>query len=74
MQLTVKLFATLRHNRFKAKIKEFDQGITVEQAIKVLDIPEEEVSLIMVNGILVQKEYVLKDGDTLALFPPIGGG
>ena len=74
MELTVKLFATLRHGRFKEQVIEFDTEITVDQAIKFLAIPEEEISLIMVNGILVNKVHMLKDGDPLALFPPIGGG
>ena len=74
MQLTVKLFATLRNDRFKIETMEFEEGSTIAQVAQALNIPEEELALTLVNGILVKKDNTLKDGDTLAIFPPVGGG
>lgn len=39
-----------------------------------LDIPKEELALTLVNGIFVEAGHALEDGDTLAIFPPMGGG
>jgi molybdopterin converting factor small subunit len=39
-----------------------------------IGIPEKEVRLIFVNGRHASLEDRLAEGDTLALFPPVGGG
>ncbi|MCD6489219.1 MAG: MoaD/ThiS family protein [Thermodesulfobacterium sp.] len=39
-----------------------------------LGIKLEEVAIILVNGMNVEPEYILKDGDYISLFPPVGGG
>ena len=74
MQITVKLFATLRTNRFKVETRQYPAGTTIVQVAEDLDIPKEELAITMVNGILLEIDHVLQDGDTLALFPPVGGG
>ncbi|MDW7649830.1 MAG: MoaD/ThiS family protein [Bacillota bacterium] len=74
MQITVKLFATLRTNRFKAENREYPEGSTVLDVANDLDIPKEELAITMVNGIILEPETVLQDGDTLSIFPPVGGG
>lgn len=74
MTITVKLFATLRAGRFVIEDREYPDGASVGNIVKDLDIPEEEVALMLVNGLHVEIDRVLSDGDTLALFPPVGGG
>jgi sulfur carrier protein len=74
MKLTIKLFATLRNNRFKVQELDFLDGLTVAQVAESLEIPKSEVALTLVNGILVETSHILKDADTLAIFPPVGGG
>jgi molybdopterin converting factor small subunit len=74
MHVTVKLYATLRKGRFIQKTLEFEDGITVQELIKSLSLPENEVTLIFVNGRHAQLQDKLSDGDTVALFPPVGGG
>jgi len=74
MHVTVKLYATLRTGRFVQKTLEFEDGITVQELIKSLSLPENEVTLIFVNGQHAQLQDKLSDGDTVALFPPVGGG
>lgn len=74
MNVEVKLFAYFRDNRFKRKICSLDGGSTVGQVIHQLNIDEEEVGVIMINGRHCQSETVLTDGDSLGIFPMIGGG
>lgn len=74
MQVTVKLFATLRTNRFKVKETEYSSGSTILDVARDLDIPREELALTLINGISVEVDHEIQDGDTLALFPPVGGG
>jgi len=47
---------------------------TVSDVLKILDIPEEEASLILINGKDAELSSVFKEGDYLVLFPPVGGG
>ena len=39
-----------------------------------MDIPAEEVSILLINGFHKKPEDAVKDGDIVALFPPVGGG
>jgi hypothetical protein len=48
-------------------------GETVEGFASRIDISEEDIKLIFVNGKKVDKTYVLKDGDRLAFAPATGG-
>lgn len=74
MHVTVKLFATLRKDRFDEKDLELPDGMTAGKIIDMLALPPTEVTLIFINGRHSVPETKLADGDTLALFPPIGGG
>ena len=74
MHVTVKLFATLRKDRFDEKDLELPDGVTAGEIIDMIAIPPTEVTLIFINGRHSMPETKLADGDTLALFPPIGGG
>jgi molybdopterin synthase sulfur carrier subunit len=74
-----KLFATLRSYRpglglGQAFPVELPDGATVGQLVRLLGLPEEEVKMIFVNGIVRDREHVLADGDELGIFPPVGGG
>ncbi len=53
---------------------EVSDGISVREVLEQLGIGPEEPKLILVNGIHVKPESPLKDGDRLAVFPPIAGG
>jgi sulfur-carrier protein len=74
MLITIRLFAMLREGRFDTKTDEFLVGTTVGEIIQQLGIPEKEVTLIFINGRHGQRNTLLMDGDTIALFPPVGGG
>jgi len=49
-------------------------GATVRDAARLLAIPEEEVKLIMVDGVSVGWDATLSGNERLAFFPPVGGG
>ncbi len=74
MPVTVKLFASLRKDRFDIENRIYRPGLTCRQIIEKIGIPENEVRLIFINGRHASLDDQLADGDTLALFPPIGGG
>ena len=51
-----------------------EAGLTVRQIVRQLKIPEQEVKLIMIDGIGSQWDAILQGDERLALFPPVGGG
>ena len=79
MKLEVCLYASLasrlpRHSGGNCCTMEVSNGISVREVLEQLGIGPEETKLILVNGIHVKPESPLKDGDRLAVFPPIAGG
>jgi molybdopterin converting factor small subunit len=51
-----------------------DEGSTVQHLIRDLAIPENVHVLAIINGKMSEPGYVLKDGDEVTLFSPVGGG
>jgi len=47
---------------------------TVRDVSRRLGIPEQEVKLIMVEGVAASWDSVLSGNERVALFPPVGGG
>lgn len=74
MQVNVKLFATLREGRFKTETTQLKENSRVLDIIKKYDLPLEEVAICLVNGRDADNEHVLQNGDTVSIFPPVGGG
>ena len=74
MKVKIKLFATLR--KFGPEEQEVDlpENATIGDAINLLNLPKEIPLLKIVNGEHRPPKHRLKDGDELALFPPIAGG
>ena len=84
MQVTLKLFATLtdylppdarRANQVPLTLPD---GAVVSQAYEPFALPAKMVHLVLVNGHYIAPEqrahHVLKEGDVLAIWPPIAGG
>ena len=72
--IEVRLFATLREGRGKLAMLPADQFVNAGDIIRHLNIPPEEVAILLINGFHSKPEDTVKDGDILALFPPVGGG
>jgi len=74
VRVTVKLFASFRDGRFKVEERDLPDESQVLDVLEPLRIIPEEIAICLVNGRNVNEKHVLKDGDTVALFPPVGGG
>ena len=74
MRVIVKLFATLREGRFSVETLDLEAGATAANIVRRLNISEKEAALIFRNGRHADLSAQLADGDTLSIFPPIGGG
>lgn len=74
MQITVKLFATFRNDRFKVALQELAEGTVCRTIVLNLGLTEEEIGVVMINGRHANLDQVLQDHDTLSLFPLVGGG
>lgn len=74
MNVTIKLFATFRNERFKVVQKGLTMGTDCSTIVHGLGLTETEIGVVMVNGRHASLAYVLQDGDTLSLFPLVGGG
>lgn len=74
MEVNVRLFATLRDGRFKEEKANVNENTQVKDVISKYDISKEEVKICLVNGRDAEFDQTLKNGDTLSLFPPVGGG
>lgn len=74
MKITVKLFASFRTNRFDIENRDYPPGTTVADVADSLNLPQAELGIMMINHRHVKLERELAEGDTLALFPLLGGG
>jgi molybdopterin converting factor small subunit len=74
MKITVKLFATFQKGRFVIEERDYPPGTRVGAIVNELEIPAETLGILMVNHRHVTLERELVDGETLAIFPLVGGG
>ena len=82
-QATVKLFASLsdflppgaKDNAIKRPIAE---SSTIASTLAELHVPKERCHLVLLNGIFIspsaRADCSIKDGDTIAVWPPVAGG
>lgn len=70
----MRLFATFREKHQKVIPMEMPEGTAVVAFIDSLDIAHNEIAILLVNGRHATLDHVLKDGDVVSLFPPVGGG
>lgn len=72
--IEIRLFATLRDGREKI-IKLDPNSFTVAgDVLKHLSICPEDVAIYLINGRHSNLDAPIKDGDVIAIFPPVGGG
>jgi len=74
MKIIVNLFATFRVGRFKRQQRDYPDGITGQQVVADVGVSEEDLGMVLVNGRHAPLKQVLSDGDSLSLFPLLGGG
>ncbi len=74
MSVEIRLFATFREGRFRKRVMDLPQGTRLREVIRQLEIPEEQVSLPLVNGRYSELDRPLEAHDVVSLFPAVGGG
>jgi sulfur carrier protein ThiS len=84
MRVTLKLYATLTDylpaaaRRDNLVHLDVDGSATIASLIEPLGIPPRLVHLVLVNGVYVppaeRSARAFRDGDVLAIWPPIAGG
>ena len=72
--IEVRFFATLRDGRGKVTQIPAEDVSTACDILRRFEIPTEEVAILLINGFHSKPEDAVKDGDVIALFPPVGGG
>jgi len=79
MKISVNLFATLV--RYKPEntgrdpwTMECPDGTTVGALLQLLKVPSFKARIIFVNNVHADENTVLKDGNRVGIFPPVGGG
>jgi len=74
MRVHVRLFATLRHGRFSRQSIELPEGDSVADLLRLLNIPEEEVGMLLLDGRDVALKTKLASDAVISVFPALGGG
>ena len=72
--IEVRVFATLRQGREKITFLPPGGIAYAADILNRLSIDPQEVSILLINGFHQKPETPVKDGDIVALFPPVGGG
>lgn len=83
MRITIKLYAMLskylppgaEHN---ASSLQMPDGASIDAVVVQLNLPRELVHLVLLNGVFVPPDRrpitILKEDDTVAIWPPVAGG
>lgn len=74
MIIHVRLFATLREGRDKTMDIELSAPVTFRDVLQALGIDESQASIRLVNGRHSDYDTPVHEGDTVSIFPPVGGG
>ncbi|NPV09374.1 MAG: hypothetical protein HPY83_15620 [Anaerolineae bacterium] len=76
VRVTVRFGHGLRHAAGGEPQREMrvPSGTRIRDLIDMLGLPQGEVSIVSRYGALASKDDVLRDGDAIGLYPPIGGG
>ncbi len=79
IEVKVIAFATLRRHLpdlaiGEEKILTVEPGTTMDEIRSMLNLPEEEVKVIMRNNVQANPEDIAEDGDRIAFIPAVAGG
>jgi molybdopterin converting factor small subunit len=80
MVIEVRVFASLCHyvpdsdRHLDGHKWDMVEGTKVGQVLDLLNIPEEEAKILLINGRHADRERALNEGDVLHVFPPMCGG
>lgn len=79
ISLDVKLYASLRncapkHDWSQPMKVQLEDGATCGDLLAHFKVPYPRSVFAVVNGTRQKSDWELKDGDSVGLFPPVGGG
>jgi molybdopterin synthase sulfur carrier subunit len=78
MNVRVNLYATLALQTTKqgseASLIEIEDGTSIGDILDRLGVSRDAPKIIFLNGVHADLETIPKDGDRIAVFPPIAGG
>ncbi len=83
MKITFKLYASLgdylpRGAQRNTVEVELEEGASLNQLIDRFGVPRTQVHLVLVNGVYQdeagREQPLLKEGDAVAVWPPVAGG
>lgn len=74
MKVQVKLFASLRIDRFVIKEFDVEKNTSCHKLFNLINLEDEDISILLINGIHSKTTDLLKNNDIISLFPPTGGG
>ena len=79
MKIELKLFFDLekflpRGSKNRTAYITLDDGTTVQGLLDILGLSPEMPKSVLLNGVRADNETKLKEGDSVAVFPPMAGG
>ena len=79
MEIEIKLWGNIAYHSAEARgrfsmRKPIEDGKTVQELVAELKLPQDLHYIVTVNGRAIESEYVLKNGDEVALYSPFSGG
>ena len=79
VRITLKLYGglnnyTKEYHHEKGISLRLNSGETIDKVLEKLGIPKNKIVLITANNKITHFDYILKQGDIIKMFPPIGGG
>ena len=73
--IQIKLFASLqKFMPVSAENYAIEAGITVGELLQQLEIPQDMIKLVFINNVHAELTSILKGGERVGIFPPVGGG
>lgn len=74
MKIKVKLVGAFRSGRFKEDVRDCCLGSSVRELVDSLQLPEQILGIVLINGVHAEFEDILQDGDSLTILPILDGG
>ena len=78
VRVELRLFGDLRKYHYTPLDVGYDmrveEGASILDVVKLLGVPVDETKIVLVNGRHKELDYILLDGDRLAIFPAVAGG
>ena len=74
MSIEIELFGQLIPHRQRQQVWEIKKPVHIRDVMEKLDLKDEEIGLISVNGVLSEPDDLVHPGSRLCFFPHMSGG